>query len=50
MKKEDGQRMRSWWFNPSQQQGAALALENARLFEETVRRADQEETIAHITT
>lgn len=29
---------------------AALALENARLFEETVRRADQEETIAHITT
>lgn len=29
---------------------AALALENARLFEETVRRADQEETIAHVTT
>lgn len=29
---------------------AALALENARLFEETVRRADQEETIAKVTT
>jgi GAF domain-containing protein len=29
---------------------AALALENARLFEETVRRADQEETIARVTT
>jgi GAF domain-containing protein len=28
---------------------AALALENARLFEETVRRADQEEAIAHVT-
>ena len=29
---------------------AAFALENARLFEETVRRADQEETIARVTT
>jgi GAF domain-containing protein len=29
---------------------AAYALENARLFEETVRRADQEETIARVTT
>ncbi len=29
---------------------AAFALENARLFEETVRRAEQEETIAQITT
>jgi len=29
---------------------AAFALENARLFEETSRRAEQEETIAHITT
>ena len=28
---------------------AALALENARLFEETVRRADQEESIARVT-
>jgi GAF domain-containing protein len=28
---------------------AAFALENARLFEETSRRAEQEETIAHIT-
>ncbi|MBV5349912.1 GAF domain-containing protein, partial [bacterium] len=28
---------------------AAFALENARLFEETSRRAKQEETIAHIT-
>ena len=29
---------------------AAFALENARLFEETARRADQEETIARVTT
>jgi GAF domain-containing protein len=29
---------------------AAFALENARLFEETSRRAEQEETIAHVTT
>lgn len=29
---------------------AAFALENARLFEETVRRAEQEETIARVTT
>jgi GAF domain-containing protein len=29
---------------------AAFALENARLYEETVRRADQEETIARVTT
>ena len=28
---------------------AAFALENARLFEETSRRAEQEETIAHVT-
>jgi GAF domain-containing protein len=28
---------------------AALAMENARLFEETARRADQEEAIAHVT-
>jgi GAF domain-containing protein len=28
---------------------AGLALENARLFEETVRRADQEEAIARVT-
>lgn len=28
---------------------AALALENARLFEETIRRADQEESIARVT-
>jgi GAF domain-containing protein len=29
---------------------AALALENARLFENATRRAEQEETIAHVTT
>jgi GAF domain-containing protein len=29
---------------------AAFALENARLFEETIRRAELEETIAHVTT
>jgi GAF domain-containing protein len=29
---------------------AAIALENARLFEDTVRRADQEQTIARVTT
>ena len=29
---------------------AALALENARLLENATRRAEQEETIAHITT
>ena len=29
---------------------AAFALENARLFEETSRRAEQEETIARVTT
>jgi GAF domain-containing protein len=29
---------------------AAFALENARLFEATARRADQEETIARVTT
>lgn len=29
---------------------AAFALENARLFEDTIRRADQERTIAHVTT
>lgn len=29
---------------------AAFALENARLFEETIRRAEQEETIARVTT
>lgn len=29
---------------------AAFALENARLFEETIRRVDQEETIARVTT
>ncbi len=28
---------------------AGFALENARLFEDTVRRADQEQTIAHVT-
>jgi GAF domain-containing protein len=29
---------------------AAFALENARLFEETTRRAEQEEAIAHVNT